>query len=261
MGISPDLIPAIKTIKDLKSLSISFDCDGASYGTYDFNTLSGLFSAIPNLEYLSTHHDQMDTFTLYPPALSNLRYFSMQSDEENLEGNCHITQTAKNTLKMIELSRGYIVPIKGLKQVLEPIKDTLEGLFTLVFTIQVTKQVSNMNFPKLRVIKTQPVDSRIPEVNWLKAPMLKNVRTVITNLENQDYWHNALEGPGRDALKKVPNFKHLVFTNNAHTETQALDPQLVRLFEFHGVQCHFTDQGLSADEIMTLDCELNGPVI
>ncbi|KAH9810575.1 hypothetical protein DFH28DRAFT_1033920 [Melampsora americana] len=259
MAISPDLIPAIQTIKDLKSLTISFDCDGVNYGTYDFNSLSGLFSVIPNLEYLSTHHDQMNAFKLNPPALSNLRYFSLQCDEENLKGNIHITQTAKNTLKMIELAHGYIVPIEGLKQILEPIQDTLEGLFTIRFTDQVIKKVQNMNFPRLRVIKTQFDDEFIPEIKWLKAPMLKNVRTIINPIvDSQDYWFEALERAGVNALKKVPNFKHIVFTNDEHNESQDLDPELMDLFKSHGVQCHVTDHGLTADEIMALDYDLNG---
>ncbi|EGG09606.1 uncharacterized protein MELLADRAFT_71223 [Melampsora larici-populina 98AG31] len=99
-------------------------------------------------------------------------------------------------------------------------------------------------------------------IYWLEVPMLKNVRTIVTDLRfSEDYWENALKYAGVDALKKVPNFKHIVFTRDRHLKDDGkeINPALVEDFKSRGVQCHLMDE-MTCNEIMELDYKLNGPM-
>ncbi|KAH9818675.1 hypothetical protein DFH28DRAFT_887805 [Melampsora americana] len=259
MAVSPDVIEAFKTIKDLTSLNISFGC-GNEAGTYDAASMSELLSVIPKLQYLSLQHIP-DQLIIAPPHFSNLRYFSFHPHAEDIEGHSCITRSAKNTLKIIELMISFY-RAEGLDRVFEPIKDTLEGLFTHTFTDQLIEDVAHMNFPNLRVIRTHyPPEQVGPELYWLQAPIVKNVRTIVTDLYySEEYWKEALNLAGVNALKDVPNFKHIVFTKDEKFGITTISPRLIKAFQSHGVQCHVTDQ-LTAEEIMELDFKLNGPLM
>lgn len=260
MGVSSQLIEAIKTIKDLKSLKISYDYKYSKSGTYDLDSISKLFSSIPKLEILTFHYDSLDNLKLEPPALSNLRLFAFTFDSEP-KGLAHITETSKKSLKLIELFSSDAS--EGLGEVFEPIKDTLEGIFTIIFPNQLSNDVTQLEFPKLRVMRTQEGEEGFGgTIYWLEVPMLRNVRTIVTDLGfSEDYWKGALKHAGVDALKKVPNFKHIVFTRDRYlkNEGKEINPELVEDFKSRGVQCHVMDE-MTCDEIMELDYKLNGPM-
>lgn len=257
MAVTPDLIKAIKKIKDLKSLTISFQ-HGNESGTYDATSISELFSVMPKLEYLSLQHIP-ENIVIKPPPFSNLRYFSFFPHTETLEEPSRIINAAKPTLKMIELLVSFY-RVEGLEQVFEPIKDTLEGPFTHTFTNQLTQDLALMDFPNLRVIRTHyPPEQIGPELYWLQAPIVKNVRTIVTDLYySEEYWKEALKLAGTTALKDVPNFKQIVFTKDEKFGITTISPNLIKAFRSLGIQCHVTDQ-LTAQEIMELDYKLNGP--
>ncbi|KAH9809850.1 hypothetical protein DFH28DRAFT_1085891 [Melampsora americana] len=261
MGVSTQFIEAIKTIKDLKTLKISYDYKHSKSGTYDLDSISTFFSSIPKLESLSFMFDSLDGLTLEPPALSSLRLFSFTVDSES-EGLSHMIETSKQTLKVIEIFSAEEAS-EGSHEILEPIKDTLEGLFIINFSDQLPYEVTKLRFPKLRVMRTQDGPEQWTErIYWLEVPMLKNLRTMVTDLRfSQEYWVNALKLAGKDALKKVPNFKHIVFTRDQYLkgEEKELNPALVEDFKSRGVQCHVMDE-MTCDEIMDLDYKLNGPM-
>ncbi|EGG08948.1 uncharacterized protein MELLADRAFT_104639 [Melampsora larici-populina 98AG31] len=220
---------------------------------YDPDSLLELISAIPTLENLSLDSGSFGHLNFTSPALSNLRYFCFGNDDEEFEGISSIIEKSKNTLKFIEIN-AWFEPSEGLQDVFEPVKDTLEGLFTRLFTKQVTKSVTDLSFPKLRVIKTGCYDDITSEIDWLQAPMLKNVRTIVQDAySTKIYWGNALRAAGVNALKKVPNFKHIVCTANLDSkyreDSDFIHPDLFELFKSHGVQCHVSPN-LTADEIM-----------
>ncbi|EGG05123.1 uncharacterized protein MELLADRAFT_88213 [Melampsora larici-populina 98AG31] len=261
MGVSSDFIEAIKTMKDLRSLRISFNYKHSKSGTYDLSSISKLLSSIPKLENLTFHYDSLDNLELEPPALSNLRLFSFTYESET-KGLSHIMKTSKDSLKIIELFSSTEDP-EGLGEVFEPIKDTLEGLFTVCFCEQLYTDVTKLDFPKLRVLRTEDgADCFVGSIYWLEVPMLKHVRTLVTDLHfSEDYWEKALKDAGKDALKEVPNFKHIVFTRDRYLkrEGKEINPALVEDFKSRGVQCHVMDE-MTCDEIMELDYKLNGPM-
>ncbi|EGG01778.1 uncharacterized protein MELLADRAFT_72904 [Melampsora larici-populina 98AG31] len=153
--------------------------------------------------------------------------------------------------------------VKGLQQVLEPVKDTVEGLFAQWITGQFNQSLTGLNFSKLRVIATHymPYPSvPMSDLSWLEVPMFKNVRTIITDLDRgQEYWKHALKLGRVDVLKKVPNLKHMVFTTYVRFLKEGIQPELIEAFKYHGVQCHLFET-LTSDEILKLDLELNGPM-
>ncbi|EGG02728.1 uncharacterized protein MELLADRAFT_91151 [Melampsora larici-populina 98AG31] len=261
MGVSTQLIEAMKTIRNLKSLSI-YGHDYSEPGTAgrsDLDSISELFTAIPRLDSLSFHYTMLGTLIIKPPSLSNLRSFSYMYSDDPL-GLSRITQTSKDTLKLIQLD-AVTEEDEALYPVFEPIKNTLEGLFTLHFTCQIHTDVRNLHFPNLRVMRTECVEELTGEIHWLNVPMLKNIRTLITDLRHSEgYWLAALEDAGVDALKKVPNFKHIVFVKDQDNQDRILDPKVVEAFESRGVQCHVLIHALTCDEYMELDHKLNGPV-
>lgn len=252
LKVSPGLIKAIKTIQNLKSLTISFDYE-RSKGRYDLDSLSELFSVIPRIDRLSLHCEPLARLNLKPPALSNLRYFYFTYGK-NVEGITKIIQASKNTLKFIEIDtdiRPHNPPPEGLRQVFEPIKDTLEGLFVYNIPSQLGDNVTDMDFPSLRVVGTQCMFHLIRAERYrLQAPMFKNVRTIVAGLTiGEDYWQRAFKLADVNTLKKVIRFKHIVFTLRKESARQEIDPEVVEAFESYGVQCHLTDE-LSSDEIL-----------
>ncbi|EGG01728.1 uncharacterized protein MELLADRAFT_72928 [Melampsora larici-populina 98AG31] len=267
MGVSHELVEACKTIRELKSISILFDCIdvdnepiNVDTGPIDVDSISRLLSALPRIESLYFGINCVEPMSLEPPALQNLRHYSFMLEWVCLEGICHIIQTSKTTLKIIELLSGS-EPTEGVERVFEPIKDTLEGLFTSTSADQIIEHVTEWDFPNLRVIRTHyPPEEVETEIYWLQDPILKNVRTIVTDLDcSEEYWIVALELAGVDALKGAPNFKHIVFTKSEHSKSQEIDPELVKAFKSHGVQCHFSHE-LTPDECMELDYQLNGPM-
>lgn len=181
-------------------------------GSY-LNSLSTLFSVIPNLERLKLPCNSSNHLDIKPPALSNLNYFSL-THAQDLNGISKITEASKNTLKFIELN--FMEQVEGLQQVLEPIKDTIEGLFSQWVIGQFDQTIRDLNFSKLRVIGTHYMPyppGPTSDLSWLEVSMFKNVRTIIADLDrSQEYWLSALKLGGIDVLKKVPNLKHMVFT-------------------------------------------------
>lgn len=270
-GVSPELIEAIKTIKDLKSLSISNGHSQSKSGIYDSNSISDLFSAIPNLECLSYPDSSLDCSNVGPKALSNLRSLSftytgcMPEDEEDEEEEekpveFNLTQNSTNTLKIIELFSS-TEDNEGLGKVFEPIKNTLEGLFTLSFCNQLLDDVTDLRFPKLRVLRTRDApDEDMSDISWLEARMLRNVRTIVSDLDSsEDYWDWILSSVGKDGFKMIPKFKLILFTRDQRNQNQVIRPELVKGFESHGIQCQVTNE-LTCDEIMELDQRVNGPM-
>lgn len=262
MRAPPDLIKAIKTIEELKTLRISFE-NPRTAGTYQLDSSSELFSAIPTLKNLSLNFNSLGGFNLNPLALSNLRYFSFPYYKQNLEVISGITRASRNTLKFIELDTA-IEPPEALRQVFEPIKDKLEGLFANSILDQLSKSVTSMDFPSLRVIGTRSLLlHHLGSKTCLQAPIFKNVRTLIADLpKSETYWIHAFNSRFVNVynLRKLSNFKHIVFTHQVkHSESRVIDPKLVETLKSYGVQCHLTHQ-LTSDEILDLDNKLNGPM-
>ncbi|EGG09394.1 uncharacterized protein MELLADRAFT_95842 [Melampsora larici-populina 98AG31] len=256
--ISPNLIKAIKTINELKSLSLFITCWKLDRGSFDLDSLSNFFSAMPKLEYLKLF-DDAPNFDFKPPALSNLRYFYFTAHRANIQGNSQVTRAAKDTLRIMELCYSNCRGLVQLAQIFEPVKDTLEGFFTSAFNEDVPRDVENLTFPNLKVLETQFFTAHPKSgFTWLEGPMLKNVRTIFTRLRVEHCWQESLELGGVNALKNLPNFKHLVFIKN-RGETKANNPDLIEAFKSHGVECHVTDP-LSPDGMMELDRLLNGPI-
>lgn len=130
MGVTPRLIKSIVTIKNLKSSTISYEFNKSRFGSYDFDLISDFFSVIPKLENLSFHVGQLlEDPVLKPLALSNLHYLSFTYDK-NSEGIGKISQCSENTLKIVQLCSAD-KELEGLYRFFEPIKDTLEALFTI----------------------------------------------------------------------------------------------------------------------------------
>lgn len=127
-AVSPDLITALRTINNLKSLYININVDyGRDPGIHDAAALSKLLSVIPHLERLSLHGIP-EYSDLQPPALSNLHCFSLSSARINFKTYSHIIQIAKDTFKIVELFPDLDSDsdfVECLGQILDPIKDTL----------------------------------------------------------------------------------------------------------------------------------------
>lgn len=260
MGFSPQLIEACKSIKQLKSVAIQLNYEKLDTGPFDIDSISKFLSALPQLECLLFDFSLLEPLRLEPPALQNLRRFSFTFDEIGLEGASHIIHTARETLKVIELFPGS-QPTEDIETMFEPVQDTLEGLFTKSFTEQIFGDVNEWDFPSLRLLRTHyPPEEVESEIYWLQDPMLRSVRTIVTNLDcSEEYWIVALEVAGVDALKKAPNLKHIVFTKSEQSEPQEINPELVEALKSFGVQCHLSHE-LTPDECMELDYTLNGPM-
>lgn len=254
MTVSPDLIKAVQTVDDLKSLYISqphHDWDDIPEGSF-----AEFLSVIPKLEYLSTAEEYpICTFNSKPPALSNLVYFALHP--VNVDSNYDIIQTARKTLKVIEIPGGD--SLHG--SVLKPIQETLEGLFVFSYGEQIYTDLFNLEFPNLRVFGDR--DSGYFEddftSSWLQDPIMKNVRTLVCDLSSAGSWIFDPNVTDEWALKKGPDLEHIIFTKHPHLGTQTINPELAAAFESHGIQCHVMNE-LSAKELMELDLKLNGPM-
>ncbi|EGG03225.1 uncharacterized protein MELLADRAFT_109348 [Melampsora larici-populina 98AG31] len=256
MQISPHLMEAIKTIDNLKSLSMRFNhwFSRYEYETHDLPSLSELFLSIPNLEHLSLNCVSLGHLDLKPPSLSKLRYFAFTYGGD-LGGIHDIVQASKHTLKFIDFYTRIQPPV-DLRLLLEPIKDTLEGIFPYFIEDQLDKSVTDLDFPNLRVIATQC----LVDIYWLQEPMFKHIRTIVADLyETEHYWRDVLKEANVNAFEKLPNFKHFVFTTDEKSKYQEIYSELLEAFESRGIQCHLTDE-LTSVQILELDNTLNGPM-
>lgn len=255
-GVSLELIKAVDSIKNLKSLDISVNHHHFKSGTFDKNSISDLLSVIPKLERLSSRPGSLlDNLVLKPPALSNLRYLSFTYNDDILKGISHIIQRSRNTLKIIRLSLDH-EDANSLIQIFEPIKDTLEGLFTLQFTEELKEDVTNLEFPNLRVFGTEYCPRNyLKDTDWLNVPMLKNVRTFVSGIFQSELpGLNPLNLANeiRDSFGKIPNVKHVVFTRRAFDKFNYIHPEIARAFESNGIHCHLAQKS-ALDEIMNLN--------
>ncbi|EGG02478.1 uncharacterized protein MELLADRAFT_110060 [Melampsora larici-populina 98AG31] len=98
-------------------------------------------------------------------------------------------------------------------------------------------------------------------VHWLLLPVMKNVRTIVTDLYwIGDYWKkDSRRLAVLNKLKEEPNLKYIVLTRGENHENQAVNAELIQEFQSQGVQCHITHH-LTALEVLELDYKLNGPM-
>ncbi|EGG12396.1 uncharacterized protein MELLADRAFT_101747 [Melampsora larici-populina 98AG31] len=254
MGVRPAMVKAVQALTHLKELSISHVPWGSyAKGIYDSKSLVDLMAAIPRLECLTIHWSDLGNLPFKPNALSKLRRFSFTSYCNNSKALTHICETAKDSLKVVDISSGDRGQ-ENIGRILKPIQANLEGCFTTVFSV-IPTSVLKMEFPKLRVIASWhcpfPLGSELKWLNWLNWPMLQHVRTLVTPVP-QKYWKKALNLAGLNAFQKVPNLKHIIFTGSG----VKADPHLTEAFKLRGVQCHCRPK-FTTDEIMILWTKLD----
>ncbi|EGG11021.1 uncharacterized protein MELLADRAFT_74138 [Melampsora larici-populina 98AG31] len=98
------------------------------------------------------------------------------------------------------------------------------------------------------------------EIDWLNVPMLKNLRTVVTDLfASEESWLDALRFAGGNAFKSLPNVKYIFFVGNPLFKHKGINPHLVRFLDANGVQSRLVEDS-SWDKTMELDYKLNGPM-
>ncbi|EGF97502.1 uncharacterized protein MELLADRAFT_85117 [Melampsora larici-populina 98AG31] len=262
IGISPRVIKAIENIEDLKSFMIFSGHEDSKYRTRNLKSITELFSAMPKIEWLKFMCGAIKKLDFKPTALTNLRCLSFSYDK-NSKVLSNIIRTSKSTLKFIELNSAF-EDCQDLIQIFEPIQDTLEGLGTMSFSEDLPAEFASLDFPKLRVLidqSTRPYRvMRATNEHVLAAPMLRNVRTVVTAIESttyRSYWDltDLLVG-----VEEVPSFKHFVLTKEAWIQDYiVIPPKFMEDYKSRGVQLHVTNQ-VSCDELMELDLKLNGPM-
>ncbi|EGG03970.1 uncharacterized protein MELLADRAFT_108888 [Melampsora larici-populina 98AG31] len=111
---------------------------------------------------------------------------------------------------------------------------------------------TDLRFPKLRVLRTRdaPDDEDMWDISCLEVKMLRNVRTIVTDLNSsEDYWDSILSSLDQHGFKRIPKFKLIVFTRDQCDQNQVIKPELVKGFESHGIKCLVTND-LTCDEIM-----------
>ncbi|EGG03893.1 uncharacterized protein MELLADRAFT_108783 [Melampsora larici-populina 98AG31] len=136
----------------------------------------------------------------------------------------------------------------------------LRGLYAVSFTHQLG-DVALLDFPNLQVIRTHFLPEQ-PEsgVDWLHLPVLMNVRTIVADIySGEKYWQWAPKSASLNALKGVPNLKHIVFTKDENIESHTITPTFFEAVQSLGIRCRVT-QLLTPSEVMQLDYELNGPM-
>lgn len=149
---------------------------------------------------------------------------------------------------------------------IEPLQETLESLFIQHLPRGIPKDVRNLTFPKLRVVRgffwfLQGADP-VEHLEWLQRPILQNVRTLIMDPRwGKDYWRTALEHLGEGTLVKPRDLKHFIFTYRVPGSTEDDEP-LIRALNSHGIQCHFMPDP-TYDQILAMEWDtefkLNGP--
>lgn len=261
MGFSPDMVESVKKIKSLKKLSIEEYGSIADERYINCGSLADILNATPDLESLKIRVPALDILELKPQALSKLRHFWFLYDADSIESICHICKTVKDSLKVIEHASGSDSTKWSIVSAIEPVKDTLEGLFTYNFRYDYPLSIINMTLPKLRVIRGsffQDAGRSKVSLSCLQFPFLQTVRTLVTSLsQQQESWNEALSAIDKDCLRKPPNLKHVVFTMD--WREMHVDESLVKAFEVHGLECHFVPK-LNFEEILELDYKLNGPM-
>lgn len=265
MGAPPSMVKALKALKALKVLHIThpgscsrtiWDYPGGgslTEGIYDLKSLGDLLSAVPQIESLKLEHNDLEGFELQPNALPNLKHFSCRTHHENIEGLTHLCETAKNSLKSIQLFSDGVQ--EDIDPIFIPIKDSLEGCFT-AYLDQISSALE-MEFPKLRVLGTQhPPRGRGSGMSWLGWPMLKNVRTLfMLDFLTRDYWTGILKAVEVNAFEIAPNLKHVILAESF----KKTDPKIVEAFKSKGIQCHFKPM-MSPEEVMEWDSKLDNPL-
>ncbi|EGG12392.1 uncharacterized protein MELLADRAFT_59040 [Melampsora larici-populina 98AG31] len=266
MGAPPSMVKAVKALKALNELHITHpgSCSrtiwehpgggSCTEGIYDLKSLGKLLSAVSQIKSLKLEHNDLEGLRLKPNALPNLKHFRFTTHPENIEGLTHICETAKNSLKCVQVfSDGHQ---EDIDPIFEPIKDSLEACFT-AFLDQFSRSALEMEFPKLRILGTQHPPRGVGSgLNWLNWPMLQNVRTLfMLDFLTRDYWKGILKSAEVNAFEKVPNLKHIILANSI----RKIDPQIVEAFKSRGIQCHFTPM-LSPEEVMEWDSKLHNPL-
>ncbi|EGG01372.1 uncharacterized protein MELLADRAFT_67125 [Melampsora larici-populina 98AG31] len=199
MGFPPDMIKAIEQIKGLKTLTVEWLHRQPIEFDDGLESLPYLLNATPNLEALALRVGHLDVLTLQPQALSNLKYFLFTQLGTSTDALAHICKHIKNTVKVIEYdSTGHEADLESLY---EPLKDTLEGLFTNRTPCDLPAPILDWNFPKLRVVRSLywKANPDTPTPLWLQLPIFKNVRTLVTVYGSaQKNWANMLRSVAYD---------------------------------------------------------------
>ncbi|EGG06621.1 uncharacterized protein MELLADRAFT_106568 [Melampsora larici-populina 98AG31] len=272
-GISPSLVEAAKRITNLRKLSLlDLQCTTRDWA-YDPLLLSDFFLAMPRLEALTLLKVDVIILPMNPPALSNLRYLNFGYFDSNRDAITHICQTAKDSLKIINF-RGQI---REPGRVFGPIVNTLEGLITRAVTVDIPESPIDMNFPKLRLLRTRLCHDPhaygmfIRHEHFLIWPIFRTIRTlVLDSYGGPAYLASHLRYSGEDPFRNTPNLRHIIFvlTLNATKVDLRL---LGQALSSHGIQCHIKPES-TPEELMCssyeliyfgqqeLDLKLNGPV-
>ncbi|EGG00011.1 uncharacterized protein MELLADRAFT_112230 [Melampsora larici-populina 98AG31] len=260
-GIAPNLVKAVKRIKDLKKLCIQ---DGEGYDLpagYVPQSLSDLLVAVPKLQAFTLEYVVLMWFQLKSPALSNLQYFNFRFFPNNLDAIGHIVKTAKESLKIIE----YRGDFKDARLVFGPIANTLEGLITYIVEDDIPQSAKNMKFPKLRLFRTRLF--REPDrfgrfEHFLNWPIFHSIRTlVLDSYEGAYYLTDHLERGGKSPFENTPNLKHIIFMiDESSGGCSAVTLKLVEDLKTYGIRCHMRPESkpekLMMDYIMYMDGRL-----
>lgn len=253
MGFSPEMVKSLTSLKGLKKLAISREGDTPSRSNTDYESLSDLLNATSELEYLEMYFTHLDVLELQPRALPKLRYLWFLYAETNIEAISHLCESTKENLKILDYF-SYHNDIE-INMAIEPVKETLEGLFTWDIPYHLPASIAGMKLPQLRVMRGRTVSEN--NLLWLQWPLFQTVRTLVFDFgPGKGIWERMLKRIGRNHLPKPPTLKHVIFTS---WDEIKVDDSLVIAFKFHGIECHFLPEPI-LEEILELDYKLNGPM-
>ncbi|EGG12395.1 uncharacterized protein MELLADRAFT_101748 [Melampsora larici-populina 98AG31] len=255
MGFSPAMIKAVRPLKNLKELDIRYFIGSRDWpGICDPESFGNLITAIPRLESLSLQEGwHLDGIRLQPNTLSNLKEFSFNLCPENIKGLAHICQTAKPSLKVIDIR--FASEMEHANVAFDPMKAILDHHFIIIRGAgdPIPTSVLNMEFPKLRVMGIHHREGYTSQTGWLHSPMLQNVRTMVVFHSYCYGGLRALKFAEVEALRNVPNFRHIIFVGWSDAK---VDPDLIQAFKLRGIKCHFVSC-LSHVKILELESEFD----
>ncbi|EGG11313.1 uncharacterized protein MELLADRAFT_102185 [Melampsora larici-populina 98AG31] len=231
--ISPYMLRSIKEISSLKKLRIFVD--QRRERNNDSESISALLNATPTLESLMISFSHLDVLNLKPQALPNLKHLWFRSSSTNIEAVSQLCNAVKDSVKVIEYNVGN--ELSDLGMAIEPMKESLEGLFCTTLPRHLPNAIIGMRFPRLRVMRSLfwLESGLFPDYSWLQWPILQSVRTFAAEIHfGRIYWKWALED---DSFQKPTNLKHFICITG--WRKRIIDESLAKAFKARGITCHF----------------------
>ncbi|EGF99593.1 uncharacterized protein MELLADRAFT_68488 [Melampsora larici-populina 98AG31] len=200
------------------------------------NILLTSWKGAPHLESLSINCNSLGSLNLNVGSLPNLAHLCLVVRPGNMEALTRFCQAEDRKIKFLEL----ISP--GARDQCRPIfmalKDSLETIFVDPVPGRFPRDVANLEFVNLRVVRCLTCASSPSGYAWLHKPIFKNMQVLIAHYwHGSAYWKQLLKLIQRKPIELPPKFKRIVFISSKGPSLE--DNELVAAFKSHKIECVF----------------------